>query len=102
MHSQKKKRRHARLNTCQYVHAHTEDMYTLHILTYTSAYRHKYVLKSCSGAIGKVRPTLTVLCCCQPSRHVFKEVFFPRCLTYAGQQPHRHSSICYQASVNAL
>lgn len=71
--------------------------------THRSAHRHTQELTPCGSAIGKVRPTLTVLCCCQPSRHVFKQVFFFPCsLTYAGKQPHRHSSICWQASVSAL
>lgn len=80
----------------QHVHVqtHNEDM---HMLTHSSE-KHKgtiriqyvhYIAYICiqtcvNGAIGKVRPTLTVLCCSGPCRHVFKQVFFPRSLTYAG------------------
>ncbi len=72
--------------TYSYSHAetHSSEKNTKAVHTY-SKYTSTYFTHTCAnGAIGKVRPTLSVLCCCQPCRHVFKQVFFSRSLTYAG------------------
>lgn len=89
---------HARMHACTHLQKCNGSAHIQCVYHFTTRCTQTCV----NGAIVKVRPTLTVLCCCQPCRHVFKQVLFFRSLTYAGQQPHRHSSICWQASVSAL